>query len=113
MSLLDRMSQEATLMRRATTDDGEGGTVSSWEPSATFQAACARDSAQVAALGGKAAQTASWTLLCPAGTGLRLHDVVRLADGTTLRVTSAPKAAPAASGIRAEAVAAEEWEVPA
>lgn len=101
-------------MRRTMTDDGEGGTVSSWEPSATFQAACARDSAQVAMLGGKAAQTASWTLLCPAGTGLRLHDVVRLADGTTLRVTSTPTvSAPEGAGIRAEAVTAEEWEVPA
>lgn len=110
MSLLDRTGQEVTRLSRTDTDDGEGGVTHAWEPSGTFLAACARDSAQVATVGGKARQTASWTLLCPIGTGLALHDVVRLGDGTTLRVTSTPRRAPDGSGVAREAVTAEEWD---
>lgn len=107
MSLLDRMSQVATRLVATEEPDGEGGTVAAIADGATFRAACARDSAQPAELGGKVRQSDTWTLLCPRGTGLRFHELVRLADGTVLRVTSAPQAAPDGAGIGAERVTAE------
>lgn len=107
MSLLDRMSQVATRLVATEEPDGEGGTVAAIADGATFRAACSRDSAQPAELGGKVRQSDTWTLLCPRGTGLRFHELVRLADGTVLRVTSTPQQAPAGAGIDAERVTAE------
>lgn len=107
MSLLDRMSQVATRLVATEEPDGEGGTVAAIADGATFRAACSRDSAQPAELGGKVRQSDTWTLLCPRGTGLRFHELLRLADGTILRVTSTPQAAPEGAGIDAERVTAE------
>ena len=108
MTLLDRMARRVTRLVRAETPDGEGGVSVTLADGASFDAACARESAQPATVGGRVAQSASWVLLCPPGTGLRLHECVRLDDGVTLRVTSTPQAAPAGSGIAAERVTAEE-----
>lgn len=107
MSLLERMSQAVTRLVATEEPDGEGGTVAAIADGATFRAACSRDSAQPAELGGKVRQSDTWTLLCPRGTGLRFHELVRLADGTILRVTSTPQAAPEGAGIDAERVTAE------
>lgn len=107
MSLVDRMSQVATRLVATEEPDGEGGTVAAIADGATFRAACSRDSAQPAELGGKVRQSDTWTLLCPRGTGLRFHELLRLADGTILRVTSTPQAAPEGAGIGAERVTAE------
>ena len=107
MSLVDRMSQVATRLVATEEPDGEGGTVRTLSDGATFRAACSRDSAQPAELGGKVRQSDTWTLLCPRGTGLRFHELLRLADGTILRVTSTPQAAPEGAGIDAERVTAE------
>ena len=107
MSLLERMSQEVTRLVATEVPDGEGGTVPRLAGGASFRAACARDSAQPAELGGKVRQRDSWTLLCPPGTGLHFHERVRLADGTMLRITSTPQPAPAGAGIDVERVTAE------
>lgn len=107
MSLVDRMSQAVTRLVATEEPDGEGGTVAAIADGATFRAACSRDSAQPAELGGKVRQSDTWTLLCPRGTGLRFHELLRLADGTILRVTSTPQAAPEGAGIGAERVTAE------
>lgn len=107
MSLLDRMSQEVTRLVATEGPDGEGGTVRTLSDGATFRAACARDSALPAELGGKERERDEWEVLCPRGTGLRFHELVRLADGTVLRVTSTPQAAPGGACIDAERVTAE------
>jgi hypothetical protein len=107
VSLLDRMSQEVTRLVATEGPDGEGGTVHALSDGDTFRAACARDSAQPAELGGKVRERDAWEVLCPRGTGLRFHELVRLADGTVLRVTSTPQPVPAGSGIDAERVTAE------
>lgn len=107
MSLLDRMSQEVTRLVATEGPDGEGGTVRALSDGATFRAACARDSALPAELGGKVRERDEWEVLCPRGTGLRFHELVRLADGTVLRVTSTPQAAPGGACIDAERVTAE------
>lgn len=107
MSLLDRMSQAVTRLVASEAPDGEGGTTRSLSDGPTFRAACARDSAQAEELGGKVRQRDAWTIMCPRGTGLRFHELVRLEDGTTLRVTSTPQRAPAGAGIDAERVTAE------
>ncbi|MGN0076221.1 MAG: hypothetical protein ACI38Z_04525 [Parafannyhessea sp.] len=107
MSLLQRMGQTVTHLVVTETDDGEGGTVATMSDGGTFRAACSRDSAQPAELGGKVRQSDTWTLLCPRGTGLRFHELVRLEDGTRLRVTTTPQAAPDGAGIDAERVTAE------
>ena len=107
MSLLDRMSQVVTRLVAAEEPDGEGGTVRKLADGATVMAAVARDTAQPAELGGRVRQSDTWTLLCPRGTGMRFHELVRLADGTILRVTSTPQAAPEGAGIDAERVTAE------
>lgn len=90
MSLLDRMSQVVTRLVATEEPDGEGGTVAALADGATFRAACSRDSAQPVELGGKVRERDEWEVLCPRGTGLRFHELVRLADGTVLRVTTTP-----------------------
>lgn len=107
MSLLERMSQVVTRLVAVDAPDGEGGTVRTLSDGDAFRAACARDSAQPAELGGKVRERDAWEVLCPRGTGLRFHELVRLADGTVLRVTSAPQAAPKGAGVDAERVTAE------
>lgn len=107
MSLLDRMSQVVTRLVATEEPDGEGGTVAALADGATFRAACSRDSAQPVELGGKVRERDEWEVLCPRGTGLRFHELVRLADGTVLRVTTTPQAAPDGAGIGAERVTAE------
>lgn len=107
MSLLDRMSQVVTRLVATEAPDGEGGTVRALSDGATFRAACVRESAQPAELGGKVRERDAWEVLCPRGTGLRFHELVRLEDGTILRVTSTPQAAPDGAGIGAERVTAE------
>ena len=102
MSLLNAIAQTVEVLKRASVPDGEGGTTDTWTVSET---------ASVSTEGGKPTQTGSWTLLLTYGTQLAMHDVLRLKDGTTLRVVETPQDAPSTSAIRRSMCVAEEWRL--
>lgn len=111
MSLLEAIAQPVEVLKRASVPDGEGGTTDTWTVSETISAAASRTAASVSTEGGKPTQTGSWTLLLPYGTQLAMHDVLRLKDGTTLRVVETPQDAPSTSAIRRSMCVAEEWRL--
>lgn len=108
MMLWKRMSDEFALMGITVSEDGEGGTTTTYVEAARFYAAVAAQSSEVEENGANRAHQ-SCTIV---GERALYHDdiVVRVRDGKAFRVTTDPQKSPASFDFYVSG--AEEWRMP-
>lgn len=113
MSLWEQMQTPCELMERTRASDGEGGFITKWAPSASFNAAIVKDTSTEAKLAEKEGVTNLYTITTKAT--LNYHDVFRrVSDGQVFRVTSNADdgKTPSMVTFQFSQCSAEEWELP-
>lgn len=113
MSLLDEAFETFTLMNKVTSDDGYGGTVTTWTDGATIYGALVLDSSNSARIAQAMGVTSVYTLTVRKDTTLDYHDVFRRANGNYFRITndSDDKRTPASAGLNMRQYSAEAWSL--
>lgn len=115
MSLLSDAFEPFVMMDKRTSKDGYGGTRTTYEEGAEFDATAVFDTSMQARIGGVQGVTSLYTITTGRAMTLEYHDVCkRLSDGKIFRVTSDgdDKKTPRSAGIDMRQVTAEEWTLP-
>ena len=114
MSLLDQAFEEYTMIDKITTEDGYGGTKTTWKDGATIQGAMVFDSSLQARVAGSNGVTSVYTLTVRRNINLEYHDVLRRTrDNKIFRVTSDGDDfyTPQSAGLDMRQVSCEEWRL--
>lgn len=103
---------ECTMQIKSEISDGQGGVVTSWADSDTFNAAIVKNNSAVERVAEKQGVTASYTITTPSTVNLKFHDIFkRNSDNKTFRVISntLDSSPPKVATFSFNQVNAEEW----
>jgi hypothetical protein len=112
MSLLSQSYEDVVLLEKYREPDGEGGFITNWIESVTFQAAITFDTSMESRIAEKQGVSSRYTVTTPKSAKLEYHDVIkRKRDGKIFRITSDgdDKVTPGSSSFQFAQVTAEEW----
>lgn len=115
MSLLSEAMESCTMLDKRTSDDGYGGTMTTWRDGASFDAAITFNSSMEARRAEAAGVKSLYTITTRKAVTLEYHDVLRRnADNKIFRVTSDgdDNKTPASASLNMRQVTAEEWSLP-
>lgn len=115
MSLLDEAFESYIILNKITTDDGYGGTVTSWVEDAKIQCAEQFNNSIEAKKAEAQGVTSVYTLTTRKDINLQYHDVLRrVRDGKIFRITSDGDDlyTPASASLNMRNVSAEEFVLP-
>ena len=115
MSLIDKMTDDYTILTKAYVDDGIGGSSPRYVDGVTIQGAMVFDASMQARVAESQGVTSVYTLTTKKNIVLEYHDVLRRArDGKIFRVTSDgdDKFTPKSAGLNMRQVTCEEWTLP-
>jgi len=115
MSLIDKMTDDYTILTKTYVDDGIGGFSPRYVDGVTIQGAMVFDASMQARVAESQGVTSVYTLTTKKNIVLEYHDVLRRArDGKIFRVTSDgdDKYTPNGAGLNMRQVTCEEWTLP-
>lgn len=115
MSLLDKAFESYIMLNKISSDDGYGGTVTSWEEGAKIQGAMVFNNSLEAKKADAMGVTSVYTLTTRKNITLEYHDVIRrVRDGKIFRVTSDGDDyfTPEGASLDMRQVSCEEWRLP-
>lgn len=116
MSLLDEAMETYIMLNKISSDDGYGGTITTWQEGARIQGAMVFNSSIEAKVALSQGVTSVYTLTTSRSITLEYHDVLRrIRDGKIFRVTSDGDDlfTPQSAGLDMRQVSCEEWTLPA
>lgn len=114
MKLIEAMMDECVIMNKIKQDDGEGGSVTTWQEGAHILVAITNNTSMSARIAQQEGVTSTYTLTTHRSNTLEFHEVIkRLTDGKIFRVTSDGNdvKSPAVSSLDMSQVSAERWEL--
>ena len=89
MSLIDEAMTTVVLMEKTRQPDGEGGFITNWVDSVSFDAAITFDTSIESRIAEKQGVTSRYTVTTNKNAKLEFHDVIRrLSDGKVFRISS-------------------------
>lgn len=116
MSLLDEAMEAFTIINKVVVDDGYGGTMTTWVPGATIQAAIVHNTSVQQQIAQQMGSTSAYTLTVRKDIELDYHTVLkRESDDSIFRLTSNSddKKTPESASLNMRQYTAEEWILPA
>ena len=118
MNMIDESMTPCVFMQKTRVPDGEGGFITTWEPSELqFLASITFDASMQARIADKQGVSSLYTVTTAKNATLEYHDVIkRLSDGKIFRITSDgdDKQTPTRAVFgQYSQVTAEEWVIPA
>lgn len=114
MTLVDLMMEDAILMNKSKTPDGEGGFVVTWTEGAEISCAIVNNTSIQAKIAEKEGVTSTYTITAKKSVPIEFHDVIkRVSDGKIFRITSdaGDKESPMASTLDMAQYSAEKWSL--
>ena len=89
MSLIDEAMTTVVLMEKTRQPDGEGGFITNWVDSVSFDAAITFDTSMESRIAERQGVTSRYTVTTNKNAKLEFHDVIRrLSDGKVFRISS-------------------------
>lgn len=112
MSLIDEFKEPCVLFEKTRVSDGEGGWITQWVETISFNAAIVLDANMNARIAEAEGVTGLYTVTTDPNVTLDFHDAFRrVSDGKTFRVTKVNDSTPKPATFSFNQYQAEEWEL--
>lgn len=112
MTLIDAFKVPCTLLEKTRVPDGEGGWVTTWVDTISFNAAIVLDSSINARIAEAQGATGVYTVTTDRNVALDFHDAFRRdSDGQVFRVTKVNDPTPGVATFQFNQYQAETWEI--
>lgn len=112
MRLYESMLEPFAFMDKLHMPDGEGGTIITYVPAATFNAVAVPDSTLAAVVAGVERAKVVYAVYMPSGVSTAFNDIIkRVSDGALFRITDAGQEPPPSATVKLRKAQAERWEL--